>query len=324
MEKTMTTSKVEYTTVEDELRLTGKITFDEEKLFKVFPVVSGTVAEVKVGIGDHVEKGQILAVIKSSEMAGIENDVNSAQSDYDIASKNFNVMEDMYKGGVASEKEYITAQKELQKAKSVLDKAKYISNVYGGSTKTDYLIKAPITGVIVSKAVNPDMQIRADYSDILFTISNLKSIWVMANVFETDISKVKHNYEVEVTTLSYPDKIIKSKIDKIYDVLDPVSKVMKVRIKIENNNNELKPGMFTNITLHYSENIKKPAIPSKAVIFDNSKNYVVVYKSKCNMEIREINIYKLVNEKTYIDSGLEAGENIIVNNNLLIYDQFTE
>jgi cobalt-zinc-cadmium efflux system membrane fusion protein len=146
----------------------------------------------------------------------------------------------------------------------------------------------------------------------------------MANVFEADISKIHQNYNVEITTLSYPDDIIKGKIDKIYDVLDPVSKVMKVRIKIDNVNYQLKPGMFANVMLHYAENINKLTIPSKAVIFDNSKDYVIVYKSKCNMDTREVKIYKSVNEKTYINSGLEAGEEIIVNNNLLIYDQLTE
>lgn len=113
MEKTMTTYKVNIETVENELRLTGKVTYDEEKVIKVYPVVSGTVTDVKAGIGDHVEKGQVLAVIKSSEMAGIDNDVNTSQSDYDIALKNFKSIEDMFKGGIASEKEYITSQKEL-------------------------------------------------------------------------------------------------------------------------------------------------------------------------------------------------------------------
>jgi len=324
MEKTMTTSKVVSATVENELRLTGKVTFDEEKVIKVYPVISGTVTEVRVGIGDHVEKGQVIAVIKSSEMAGIENDVNTAQSDYEIALKNYAAATDMYKSGIASEKEYITSQKELQKAKSVLDKATNISNVYGGNGKTDFFVKAPITGVIVNKTINTNMQIRTDYSDNLFTISDLKNIWVMANVFETDISKVQQNYVVKVTTLSYPDEIIKGKVNKIYDVLDPVSKAMKARIKIENKNYQLKPGMFANVILHYAENIKKLTIPSKAVIFDNSKNYVVVYKSKCDMELRGVTIYKSVNEITYIDSGLKEDEKIIVNNNLLIYDQLTD
>jgi len=80
----------------------------------------------------------------------------------------------MYKGGIASEKEYITSQKELQKAKSILDKATNISSVYGGSGKADYYVKAPFNGVIVDKMVNTNMQLRPDNSDILFIISDLK------------------------------------------------------------------------------------------------------------------------------------------------------
>ena len=323
MEKSTTLDTVRYEDVENELKLTGKITYDEEKVIKIYPQISGLVSEVKAGIGDHVEKGQVLAIIRSAEMAGLENDLNNAKSNYEISQKNFSSTEDMYKGGISSEKEFITAKKELEKAKSELDKATNISGVYGGSSTTNYYVKAPISGVIVEKHINPDMQIRTDFNDNLFVISNLKNLWVMANVFESDISKVHEGFETKVTTLSYPDNIIKGKIDKIYSVLDPVSKVMKARIKLENNNYQLKPEMFAYVTINYSENINKLSIPSKAVIFDNSKNYVLVYKDKYNIEPREINIYKSVNEKTYIETGLKAGERIVINNNLLIYDQLT-
>ena len=324
MEQTMTIDSAVYTNVENELKLTGKVTFDEEKVIKVVPFVSGTVTEVKAGIGDHVEKGQVIAVIKSSEMAGVSNDLNTAQSDYEIALKNFNVMEDMHNSGIASEKEYITAQNELQKAKSSLEKAKNISSIYGEKGKTFYYVKAPISGVIVDKQVNPNMQIRTDNNDNLFTISDLKDVWVMANVFETDISKVKQGYNVDVSTLSYPDQVIPGKIDRVYDVLDPVTKVMKARIKLDNNKFQLKPGMFANVVLHSKDNAMKLTVPSKAIIFDNSTYYVIVYRGKCAVEARGVKIYKSVNNKTYIDDGLKAGDKIIVNNNLLIYDQLTD
>jgi len=204
-----------------------------------------------------------------------------------------------------------------------LEKATNISSIYGDSSKAFY-VKSPIDGVIVSKSINTNLQIRPDYNDNLFTISDLKSLWVMANVFESDIYKVKKDYEVEVTTLTYPDKLIKGKVDRIYDVLDDVTKVMKVRIKLDNSNYQLKAGMFANVTLHYNEDIKKDAISSKSIIFDNSKNYVIVYRSKCDFEIREINIYRSVDGVTYIESGLNAGERVVVKNNLLIYDQFTD
>ena len=324
MEKSTTFETVKNGIVENELQLTGKITYDEDKVIKIFPQVSGVVQQVKVEIGDHVEKGQLLAIIKSSEMAVVENDLNTAQSDYEISQKNFNAIEDMYKGGISSEKEYLTAKKELEKARSILNKAANISGVLGGTNSNDYYVKAPISGVIVEKHINPDMQIRTDYNDNLFVISNLKDVWVMANVFESDISKVREGYNARITTLSYPDKVIKGKVDKVYSVLDPVSKVMKARIKLDNTGYQLKPEMFAYVTINYTETINKLTVPSKAILFDNSKYYVLVYKDKYTIEPREITIYKTTSEKTYIETGLKEGEKIILNNNLLIYDQLTD
>ncbi len=118
MEKLISIDTARIRMVENELKLTGKITYNEENVLKVFPPVSGIVKEVKVGVGDHVQKGQVIAVIRSSEMAAIENDLNNAQSNYEIAQKNYNSVEDMYKGGVGSEKEWISAKKELEKTSS--------------------------------------------------------------------------------------------------------------------------------------------------------------------------------------------------------------
>ena len=324
MEKSTTIDTVRNGEVEDELKLTGKITYDEEKVIKIFPQVSGIVKEVKVSIGEQVKKGQVLAIIKSSEMAGFENDLNNAQSNFEVSQKNLNAVEDMYKGGLSSEKDYIIAKNELKKAESELNKVKNISSVFGGSNTSEYYILAPISGVIIEKHINPNLQIRTDFNDDLFVISDLKNIWVMANVFESDIPKVKKGYNAMIKTLSYPDKIINGKVDIVYSVLDPVSKVMKIRIKLENNDYELKPEMFAYVTIKYSENVNKLIVPSNSVVFDNSKNYVLIYKDKCNIEPREIRIYKSVNEITYIESGLTTGEKIVINNALLIYDQLTE
>jgi len=324
MEKSTTIDTVRSGEVEDELKLTGKITYDEEKVIKIFPQVSGVVSNVKVGIGEQVKEGQILATIKSSEMAGFENDLNNAQSNYEISQKNLNAVEDMYKGGLSSEKEYLIAKNDLKKAESELNKVKNIESVYGGSKTSEYKILAPISGFIIEKNINPNLQIRPDFSESLFVISDLKNVWVMANVFESDIPKVRKGYNALIKTLSYPDKIIDGKVDIVYNILDPVSKVMKIRIKLENNDYELKPEMFAYVTIKYSENVNKLIVPSNSVIFDNSKNYVLIYKDKCNIEPREIGIYKSVNEKTYIESGLKKGEKIVINNALLIYDQLTE
>ncbi len=321
MKKSITLDISKLSCVESELKLSGKVTYDEEKVVKVYPIISGNVTEVKVSLGDRVKKGQVLAVVKSVEMAGLENDLSNSKSNVEIAQANFKVAEEMYKSGITSEKEYITSKKELEKAQSEFRKTNNINSVYGGKPSAEMNIISPISGVIVEKTITPGMQIRTDYSNNLFTISDLKNVWVIANVFETDISKIQQGYDADIVTLSYPDKIIKGKVDKIYSVLDPVTRVMKAQIKLDNADFLLKPEMFANVIVHYSENCNKICIPSKAVIFDNSKSYVMVYKSNHEIETRVIEIYKSVKDKTYINVGLKEGEKVISTNQLLIYNE---
>ncbi|MDP4267665.1 MAG: efflux RND transporter periplasmic adaptor subunit [Bacteroidota bacterium] len=310
--------------VKSELMLTGKVSFDEDEVIKIYPMVSGSVDDIKVELGDYVEKGQILAVIKSGEIAGYEHQLIAAESNLQISKKNMDVAKDMYKSGINSEREFITVQKEYQKAEAELKRIKEVYKIYNIDKESNSIIRSPISGFIVEKKLNSGMHIRPDNTENIFTISALKDVWVIANVYQTDIDKIKTDLPVNVKTIAYPDKSWDGKIDKIYSLLDPVTKVMKIRIKLNNPDYKLKPGMFTNVFLHFTENIAMNMIPSTSVIFDRSKNYVMVYKGKCNIETREINVFRSVDKSTYVSSGLKTGEMIISRNQLLVYDEIND
>ena len=169
------------------------------------------------------------------------------------------------------------------------------------------------------------MQYRADAAQPFFIIANLEEVWVMASVFETDIAKIKTGYDAEVNVIAYKDKVFKGKVDRIFSILDPQSRVMKVRVKVPNKDNLLKPEMFAQITIKYNDNSNQlPAIPSEAIIFDKNRNYVMVYKDKCNIETREIEIFEVAGNTTYIKSGLKEGEKIITKYQHLVYDALND
>jgi cobalt-zinc-cadmium efflux system membrane fusion protein len=311
--------------VEGEKNLTGKITFDDEKVIKIFPLAGGIVQQVNVQLGDYVEKGKVLAIISSSDIANMEKELSSSESDLSIAEKNMEASREMYNSGLITEREYNSTQKEYKKALSEVDRITEVLRIHSGSGKSDYIVRAPISGFIVEKKINTSMQIRTDNSDNLFTISDLKDIWVMANVYESDVSKIKEGYEADVTTISYPDQVFRGKVDKVFNVLDPVSKVMKVRIQLDNQSYLLKPEMFASVRIRYKEDLRLITIPSKAVIFEQSKNYVVVYRDTCDVFVREIEIYKTLNEKTYlIGTSLKKGDLIVTRSQLLIYNDLTQ
>jgi cobalt-zinc-cadmium efflux system membrane fusion protein len=310
--------------VRDELKLSGKITYNEDKIVKVFPLVGGTVEDLKVELGDYVQRGQVLAIIRSGEIADFENQLISAQSNLSVAHKNLDVAEDMFTTGLTAEKDVVAARKELQKAEGELKRIQEVLRIYGVGKGSVYSVKSPISGFVVEKNATENMQFRSENIGNLFTISDLDEIWTMANVYESDISKVKLGYEAEITTLSYPNEVFHGKIDKIFNALDPTNRVMKVRIKMQNKDYRLKPEMFTNVTLRFAEDQHMLQIPVNSVIFDKNRNYVMVYHDPCSIETRKIEVEKTAGNLSYIRSGLKPGEKVMSRNKMLVYDALND
>jgi cobalt-zinc-cadmium efflux system membrane fusion protein len=319
--KTIEIDTVGSSNVLNSLTLTGKVDFNEDQVIKIYPAISGRVSGIRVMLGDYVKKGQTLAMLKSAEMAGFSNDYTLAKSNLELAGKSLDAARDMYKSGLASRRDELAAQESYNQALSALQKAQRVLNLNGGSMNGDYAVKAPIDGFIVEKQVNNNMMIRTDNSAGLFTISDLKNVWVIANVYESNIASVKSGDSVQVTTLSYPGKVFRGKVDKMLNVLDPANKVMKLRIVLPNPGYLLKPEMFASVLVHNTENKRMISIPSGALIFDHSQYYVLVYKSPSDISIRPVQVLNTVGDRAFISAGLSAGEKLIGTQALLIYQE---
>jgi len=324
MQHMITVDTVQYCNISDELSLTGEVSFNENNVVKVFPRSSGQVLESHVSLGDKVSKGQVLAVIRSADVAGNYSDLSSANADVTIAKRQMENAESLYKNGISSEREYIEAKQNYEKTLAAKNKIESVININGGgrtSAAGQYTLVAPIDGYIVEKKIATGAFIRPDMGDNLFTISNLKDVWVYANVYEADIAKVHEGYSATVIPMAYPDKMYEAKIDKVSQVLDPQSKSMRVRVTLENRDMLLKPDMFAKVIVANKEGTQATCIPSAAVVSQDGKNYVVIYNSKDDMNINEIDIIKTVGDKTFIKSGLKQGQRLITKNQLFIFNQ---
>ena len=310
--------------VQSEQLLTGKISFDEDKVAKVFPLAGGFVKELKVELGDYVQKGQTLAVIRSPEIAGFTKEAIEAEVQFKSAVKKLKISEELFKTGVISEVDLMESKKAVEQSSGELERIKDVIDMYGAGQGAVYPIKSPVSGFVIQKNISQNMELRTEDISPVFIVASLTDVWVLANIYESDIAKIKIGYDAEVTTISYPDRIFKGKIDKIFNLMDPESKTLKARITINNSNFELKPDMFANIRVKYNENIKKIAIPVSAIIFDKSRYYVMVYNSKDNIETREVEVYQENSSLAYIESGVNNGDKIIVRHQLLIYDALND
>ena len=320
LQKKVTMADVKTETVKNVVALSGKIEANEDKWVKVFPVVSGIVEEMKVQLGDYVNKGQVLAIIRSGEIADYQNQLSTAESNVRVSEKSLNDIKQMFTSGLATEKDVVTAETDLEKAKSELKRIQQTTSIYGAKGNATQSITAPVSGYVIEKNVTDKMQYRVDGTQPFFIIANLEEVWVMASVFESDIAKIKTGYDADIKVIAYNDKVFTGKVDRIFSILDPQSRVMKVRIRIPNKDGLLKPEMFAQINIKYDDgSTQLPAIPSEAVIFDKDKNFVMVYKDKCNIETREVEIFETIGNTTYIKSGLQPGEKVITQYQLLVF-----
>lgn len=319
MLKTTTTAEAKSQPLKNELSFYGKITADNNKMIDVFPLVGGNVMKVNVELGDYVKKGQVLATIKSTDVADFEKQSIDAKSDLLVAKNNLKVAQELFDGKLNSESDVLQAKSEVNKAQSQLSKVQETYKIYNIKAGSIYEVTAPISGFIIQKSINQDMLLRNDRSENIFDIAEISEVWAMANINEIDINKVKLGTSAAVTTLSYPDKVFNGKVDKIYNVIDPETKAMQARIKLSNTDYMLKPDMNANIKLSFNEDKSMIAVPSKAIVFDKSKNFVVVFKDRNNIETRQVEVYRVVGDTTYLSSGLKENEKVITNNQLFIY-----
>lgn len=307
--------------VADELTLNGRVTFNQEQVARVFPIFGGTVTEVSAEIGDHVRKGDILAVIRSGEVADYEKQKKEAEQQLIIVRRNLQSVQDMFASGMASERDVLQARQELSNAEAEEKRITEIFSIYHLAGKSLYIVKAPVSGFIVEKNINKEMQIRSDQNDEMFVISGLENVWVMADVYESNISKVHENAPVRITTLAYPGKEFTGKIDKVYNMLNDESKTMNVRVKLTNENYLLKPGMFTNVSvISRSSDKQLPRIDSHALVFENGKNFVVTVDADGKLAVKEVEVYRQLSKECYLSSEVQEGDRILNKNVLLVYN----
>ena len=325
--KQLTIQSIDLVPIAEEFTAVGEVSFDEDNVVRVYPIVSGSVDNVDVSLGDYVTKGQLMATILSTDISSYQRDYNVAKADLEVAEKNMQRAQELYSAGMMSEKDFAEAKKDNTNAKSEFNEKKQILSLYGGSPdKLDatFRVVAPRSGYIVERNINQGTQIRTDNSTNLFTISDLKTVWIWANVHESDMAKVKEGDKVMVKTIAYPDKTFTGVIKKIGTMLDPASRVIRVRTELENENNLLKPEMFATIIITSATSEKILAVPHQAMVLENNNFYVMKETKAGTFEKVKVQTGKKFSEFTEVTGGLQAGDKVIIEGSLFALTAFNQ
>ena len=334
------TDTVQLRSPDQELRFTGKVSYDQRRVDHVFPVVSGNVLEVTAPLGTHVQQGQLLARVQSADVSGFLDTYNGAKADFAVAERTAANTEQLYKSNFASQSDLVAARAQLEKARSAYDRAQQVLKVYGanGSGAANgtpiYTVKAPVSGFVVERNINPGMQLRPDNATPLFTISDLSRVWVLLNIYESDVASVKVGQPVNITALAYPDKVFRGTITNVSNVVDADTRVLQARVELANPGGLLKPDMFCTITLALSQPGQALAVNPKAVIFSND-NYFVIRRRPGTPELKSgdnaskayelvpIKVLHTTSSYSYVTGGLHANDQVVTQGSLLIFNDLS-
>jgi cobalt-zinc-cadmium efflux system membrane fusion protein len=260
--------------VDDTILSSGRVTFDDQRVAHVFSPVTGRVAKIQASLGERLHRGQPLAVITSPDIGQASSDLGKADADLIAAEHDFKRKKDLFDSHAASQADYETAEDNFRKAKAEKERAyqKAFLLRTGGAVDavtSGYTLTSPIEGELIARAVNPGIEVQGQYGGgqavELFTVGELDKVWVLADVYEMDIARVKVGAKVNVKVVAYPGKVFDGRVDWVSGALDPASRTAKVRCTFDNPERLLKPEMYATVTISVEEK-KALALPKGAVL----------------------------------------------------------
>jgi cobalt-zinc-cadmium efflux system membrane fusion protein len=322
--KNVKTEKAVLSNQKQVLRLTGKVESNPERTIHYIPLVSGRVEQVMFSLGDRIQQGQTLLTLRSAELSELNSELISARAELRIAQREYQSAKALFEDKMLSERELIEAEMSVAQAQAEIERIENTLSIHGVSSQGGvFTVKSPISGYVLKKNVSAGSNI-SDDGDEIFTIADLSTVWIIANVHAGDLLFVKENMPVEITTHAYPGEIFHGKINAMSRIFDPEERVLKARIVMPNKDLKFKPEMFVDIKLKSETGRLCVAIPSDALIFDNNRYFVVVKGRDGACPVftnREVVVQGNHEGTAYIATGLQEGDEVVIKNQLLIYSE---
>ncbi|MBN9087828.1 MAG: efflux RND transporter periplasmic adaptor subunit [Reyranella sp.] len=329
----------------DERTTDGKIAINDDTTTPVFSPYSGRVSRLIARPGDHVERGQPLFAIEASEFVQGQNDLVTAVAGVDKAKSRLALAQQIEKrqkellairGGALKDLEQaqsdlVNAQGDMRAAEIALAAARNRLRILGRSDeeiekleKTDRIgaetvVAAPIGGTVIQRRVGLGQYINTGGNDPVFTVGNLSTVWLVANVRESDAPKMRLGAPVEVSVLAYPGRTFNAKLSYVAPALDPNTRRLPVRAEIENPGRELLPEMFASFRIVSGDSRLMPAVPQEAVVYEGAQARVWVARPEQKAVVtRPIEVGATTNGLVEIRKGLSVGETVVASGTLFI------
>ena len=299
-----------------QLSVTGTVFPDIARNVPVISLASGRIVDIRARLGDTVKKGQVLLRIRSDDISGGFDAYRKAISDELLARKQLDRAKVLYQHGAIALQDLEVAQDTEDDAKTTLDTATEHLRLLGSDPDNPRGIVdifAPVSGVITDQQVANGAAVQAYSTPNPFTISDLSPVWIVCDVYESDMASVRVGQTAEIKLNAYPDKVLKGTIGNIGSILDPNIRTAKVRIELANPGGMLRPGMYGTATLFGKEKRAYAAVPASAIVHLHDRDWVYVPVQEKFKRIQVVSGEQLPNNMQEILSGLQPGQRVVTN-----------
>jgi membrane fusion protein, heavy metal efflux system len=320
LQSTLAVETVVESTLQDALRVSGRVSVNENVLAKIGPSISGRVIEVKADIGQRVSRGQVLAVMNSTLLSDTQANFLKAKSQVELKRLYVERSRKLYDEGIISllnlkERESVLAEKEIEMNAladqlSVMgmhaDDIQKIARQKSVNSNTP--ITATINGSIIDRRISVGQIV--EISDELFIVADLSEVWIVADVPEKSASSLEINAPAEIEIPALAHQTFTGNLSFIASTVDPESRTIRIRVVLPNQDFRLKPEMLASLS------IQKPSLPglslsASAVIREQNLDYVFVEIEPQRYQLRKVVLDEEINGRRRVISGLSAGERIV-------------
>ncbi len=337
----ITLADVETGKLERELQVSGRITVNEDDTARVGSFAEGVVVECCESVGTDVEKGQVLARLHSHEVHDAEASYWQARAELKRRQTELQFAQETYKRASRLHELKAGSLQQVQEAETKLRSAEmFLEIARAGVKRTEihlrYLglsperlpsaagehhraheeehlieVRSPVPGTIIERMVSPGAVVAA--SDSLYVISDLRRLWVIAQVPEQHLSSLRNGQAVKVSVRAYPGRTFPARITYIGDALDPETRTVEVRCELSNPGRRLKREMFATLTIGAGGGREAVVAPLAALQNVDGEEVLFVPEGETSFRVRRVQVGRHSDSVVEIVSGLRAGEMVVVN-----------
>jgi cobalt-zinc-cadmium efflux system membrane fusion protein len=299
------------------LNVTGSVQPDVSRTIPVISLANGRVVDTFARLGDTVKKGQLLMEVQSTDVSGAFAVYLKAANDERLARIQYERAKTLYDKGAIAKAQLESAENSQMDAKTDLNAAEQQLKVLGvdkANPSAAVKVYAPASGVIIAQNVTSAgaAGVTLSGSSTAFTIADLSHVWIVCDVFEADLAKVRIGQAAEVRLTAYPEKVVTGTVSDIGAVLDPTTRTAKVRIQVNNSARTMRVGMFATATLHGQKAETRMVVPASAVLHLQDRDWVFVPLGDGQFRRTEVRGAAMVDGGGQeIMSGLGVGQQVI-------------